>query len=65
MFVPTPGVGGGTHICNWYICAAQGLKMVGLGSGPSLKWCVGGGGRSERPLIGKTGDFGVNNNKEM
>ena len=24
-------------LTDWYICAAQGLKMGGLGSGPSLK----------------------------
>ena len=36
--------------------------MGGLGSGPSLK--MEGGGLSERPLTGKTGDFGTKNNKE-
>ena len=34
--------------------------MGGLGSGPSLK----NEGLSERPLTGKTGDFGAKNNKE-
>ena len=43
----------------WYVCAAQCLKIGGLGSGPSLKMCVcgGGGGREKR-------DFGAKNNKE-
>ena len=31
------GGGRGYSNMNWYICAAQGLKIGGLGSGPSLK----------------------------
>ena len=31
-----PG-GGGTHMWKWYICATEGLKIGGLGSGPLLK----------------------------
>ena len=46
---------GGTQMWNWYICAAQGMKMEGLGSGPALKMGVG-IGLSERPLTGKTGE---------
>ena len=57
---PSPVGGGGTQIWNWYICAAQGLKMGVLGSGPSLKiW-----GFESGHLRVKTGDFGTKNNKE-
>ena len=38
------------------------MKMGGLGNGPARK--MGGGYLSERPLTGKTGDFGAKNNKE-
>ena len=44
-----------------YICAAQGLKM---GGGLRELPLTENGGLSERPLAGKTGDFGAKNNKE-
>ena len=52
MFVPTPGLGGGGYsdMKLVYICAAQGLKMGGLGSGPSLKMVGGGGFQSGHSL---------------
>ena len=46
------GGGRGTHICKWYICAVQSLKIGGLGSTENRD---GGGGLSERPLTEKRG----------
>ena len=65
--MPAALSGGGVANSNMklvYICRI-GLKNVGgggLDSGPSLK--MGGGGLSERPLTGRTGDSGAKNNKE-
>ena len=55
-------VGGmrGTQIGNWYVCAAQGLKMGGLGERPLTENV----GLSERLLTEKTGDILAKNNKE-
>ena len=68
MFAPTPGVGGGgySYMQLVYMCRT-GFKNGGLRERPLTEMvCVCGGGvLSERPLIGKTGDFGANNNKEM
>ena len=53
------GGGAGTEIWNWYICVAHGVKW-GARERPLAENV----GLSERPLTGKTGDFGAKNNKE-